>query len=202
MRKLAIYLLLIIMTASCTKKTNVSSWNDQQINDWFNKSEWVNLKMKPDASIDKRQFVEQNILNPEAWQSALELLREKDLQTLELGRYDIKGGAFVSIAEYVTKDIDTAYFEAHRKYIDIQYVPVGKEYIGLTSMENIDTISQPFDVEKDIEFFQKPDDNLLLADESNFFVFFPSDGHKPCVKVDENEKVRKVVVKIPYKEHR
>ena len=86
--------------------------------------------------------------------------------------------------------------------IYIQYVPSGKEYIGLTSMENIEATVQPFDVEKDIEFFQKPDEKMLLADSSRFFVFFPSDGHKPCIKVDENEKVRKVVVKIPIKEHR
>lgn len=39
--------------------------------------------------------------------------------------------------------------------------------------------------------------HLLSPD--NFMVFFPADGHKPCMKVDTNEKVRKVVVKIPYK---
>lgn len=185
---------------ACIKKQNVMSWSDEQVNNWFNKSEWVELKMQPDSTIKKRMFIEQNLLNPQAWQAALTFLKEKDLQTLELGRYELDGGAFATVSEYVTKDIDTAYFEVHHKYIDIQYVPVGKEYIGLTSMENIDSITQPYDTDKDIEFFKKIDDNLLLADSSKYFVFFPSDGHKPCIKVNENEKVRKVVVKIPYKD--
>jgi YhcH/YjgK/YiaL family protein len=51
--------------------------------------------------------------------------------------------------------------------------------------------------EKDIEFFHKSDDNLLLADPTRYFVFFATERHKPCLKVGSFDKVRKVVVKIP-----
>lgn len=198
MRKIVLYIALITMTISCNKTTNVSEWSDRQINEWFDQSEWVKLTAKPDGSIDKHQFVEQNVLNPKSWEAALKFMKESDFNSMATGKYDLADdGTFATVSDYTTKDLDTAYYEAHRKYIDIQYVPSGKEYIGLTTMENIDTITQPFDAEKDIEFFQKPDDNMLLADANKFFVFFPSDGHKPCIKVDGNEKVRKVVVKIP-----
>lgn len=191
-------ILLILILMSCNKSTDVSEWSDEQINDWFNQSEWVKLTAKPHESIDLRQFVEQNVLNPTSWEAALQFMKESDFNSMEVGRYELaEGGTFATVSDYTTKDLDTAYYEAHRKYIDIQYVPKGQEYIGLTSMNNIDTITQPYKEENDIEFFQKPDENMLLADASKFFVLFPSDGHKPCIKVDSNEVVRKVVVKIP-----
>ena len=108
------------------------------------------------------------------------------------------GGVYSTITDYFTKESSTVNYEAHRRFIDIQYVSRGMEYIGLTSLNDIISIIQPYDDEKDIEFFQKLDDNLLLADPTRYFVFFPSDGHKPCLKVDGFDKVRKVVIKIPY----
>jgi len=117
------------------------------------------------------------------------------------GKYDLTtDGVYATVSDYITKDIDTVFYEVHRKYIDIQYVVSGREYIAITTLENIDSVKQVYDEVNDIEFFQKTDDRFVLADSTKFFVFFPSDPHKPCLKVDENSKVRKIVVKIPIKE--
>jgi YhcH/YjgK/YiaL family protein len=171
---------------------------DQTDQEWFKNSEWSKLSIQPDQSIDLRKFVEQNILNPKDWQATFKFMSESDFNNMNEGRYELGGEVYATITDYNTKDVSVADYEAHRKYIDIQYVASGKEYIGLTSLEEIISVVKPYDEANDIEFFQKPDNNLLLADPSRYFVFFPTDGHKPCLNVESVDKVRKVVVKIPY----
>src|SRR5690554_6894291 len=99
-------------------KKELSEWTDGEINEWFNNSRWsTELNMKPDLSINKRLFVEQNTLNEASWDAAFKFLKEQDLNALELGRYDLsENDTFLIISEYKTKDFD--HFEAHRKYID------------------------------------------------------------------------------------
>ena len=184
---------------ACQNKKDVSEWTDNEINEWFSTSPWsTELSMKPDVSINKRLFVEQNILNPASWNAALKFLKEKDLNVLEPGRYDLlDDGTYINIDEYTTKD--SAHFEAHRKYIDIQYLTKGKEYIFVTALEPAKQHEiQAYDKAKDIEFFDKEEYTPHLLSPDNFMVFFPEDGHKPCMKVDTNETVKKVVVKIPF----
>lgn len=197
--KTFIYSILIVMMMACQNKKAVSEWTDKEINEWISISPWnTELSMKPDASINKRMFVEQNILNPVSWEAAFKFLKEQDLNALEPGRYDIlDDGTFVNIEEYTTKD--SAHFEAHRKYIDIQYLAKGREYIYVTPLEPEKQHEvEAYDEAKDIEFFDKEEYTPHLLSLNNFMVFFPSDGHKPCMKVDTNEVVRKIVVKIPY----
>lgn len=183
---------------SCNNK-NVKDWSNQEIETWFSQSKWNDLSMKPDTSIDKRQFVEQNILNPKAWEIAFDFLNEKDLKALDLGRYDLIDGVYVNVEEYITKD--SSHFEAHRKYIDIQCLAKGKEYIFVSPYESEkQTEITPYNEAKDIEFFDVADYEKRLLTSDNFMVFFPSDGHKPCMKVDVKESVKKVVIKIPYKD--
>lgn len=197
MRKIILTLLTAITFMACGDK-NVKDWSEQEINDWFEKSAWNSLSIKLDNSSDKRTFVEQNILNPKSWEAALKFMKESDFNSMELKNYDLlEDGTYANIAEYTTKD--SAHFEAHRKFIDIQYLSKGKEYIRVTPVDstNQNTV-QAYVAEKDIEFFDKADYTEHLLDGDNFMVLFPKDGHMPCMKVDTNEVVRKIVVKIPY----
>ncbi len=193
---------MVVLLSGCQHKS-VTEWNDQEIESWFTKSKWnCELLIKPDSSINVRLFVEQNVLNPTAWEAAFKFLKETNFDTIVPGRYELDTtGTYASVSDYTTKDSDTVHFEAHKKFIDIQYVPKGHEYIGITSLENIQTKIKEYNSEKDIEFFDKTDNGQRLADKNHFFVFFPSDGHKPCLKVDTNNQVRKIVIKIPFIEN-
>jgi YhcH/YjgK/YiaL family protein len=183
----------------CQNK-DVTKWNDEQINDWFNSSIWVkDFSKKVDSSINKKEFVKQNVLNSKSWTAAYKFLKENDLVTMPVGKYDLADdGTYATVTDYLTKDADTAFFEAHRRYIDIQYVAKGKEFIRLTTLDLPLIIHQPYIDKKDIEFFSKKESKQLLATPEVFFVFFPSDAHMPCLKVKDNAFVRKIVVKIPY----
>lgn len=162
---------------------------------------WDKLPIKISSSINTQLFIEQNLLNPQAWQAAFEFLKKGNFDKMQLGKYDLpSAGTYAIISEYTTKEANSSYFEAHRKYIDIQYLVSGKEYVVLTSLDDKQEIIHPYDHENDYELFQKSDEKFLLADKNTLFVFFHSDGHKPGIKVNESELVRKIVVKIPYKE--
>ena len=124
-----------------------------------------------------------------------EWLQATNLDTIKDGKYYIDGEkVFANIQTYETKD--DAKYEAHRKYIDIQYMINGKELVGVTDISNCKTCIQ-YDTEKDLEFFDivTKDEYLTLAT-GEFIILFPQDTHKPSIKFNEKSIVKKVVVKV------
>lgn len=159
----------------------------------------ADLPIKPHESINKSLFIEQNTKNPKAWAAAYKFLKENDLANMPAGRYDLlDDGTYANVSDYQTKDPESAYFEAHRKFIDIQYVARGKEYIHIKEIDATKEVYKPYVEKQDIEFFSISTYQEVLADPNVFFVFFPSDGHKPCLNVNQSIPVRKIVVKIPF----
>ena len=123
-------------------------------------------------------------------------LHETDLENIEDGRYEIEGEqVYASVQTYTTKS--EANYEAHRNYIDIQYLIKGKEFVGVTDLKNCETCIQ-YDEERDLEFFNclKEDDYQYLR-EGEFLVLYPHDAHKPSMDYEGLKgEVKKVVVKV------
>lgn len=182
----------------CQSSTDPATWSDEKINTWFEKGEWLNgWSVNPDATINRKQFAISYFKHKDRWDKAFAFLKENDLTQLELRRYDIDGdNAYALMSEYTTKNEEDARYEAHRNYIDIQYVISGKEQIGVTpiSMKNEDLV--PYNATNDIEFMTVNQGKDMKADPATFFVFFPDDLHRPGLKDGENSQVRKVVVKV------
>lgn len=150
----------------------------------------------PDESINNEEFDMQYELNPERWEKAFEFLRDTDLKSVAKGRYELEGkDLYASIDEYITKNEEDARFESHCIYADIQYVISGEEQIGVLPLDRT-TITIPYDEEKDICFLTSPENNYRHAAPDRYFIFFPQDAHRPCVRKDDNTTVRKVVVKV------
>ena len=123
----------------------------------------------------------------------LQWLAESDLKTLEKGKYFIDNDdIYANVDEYETKE--NADFEAHRKYIDIQYMVDGEEFIGVTDIENCKTCIK-YDETKDLEFFTAKDCFQTLKN-GEFLILFPHDAHKPCITINEKCKCKKIVVKV------
>ena len=197
--KILTAIMTVLMMAACGN-AGAGKMSDADVGKWCSESEWVTaLPFEAGASVDRRAFAEQNRLSPEVWKKAFEFLSRKDLASLAEGTYELDdNGLFATVSYYTTKD--SALFEAHRKYIDIQYVAEGCERIDLAAADAARREVVPYDPAKDIEFFEAGDSRPLNADPSRFFVFFPGEGHRPCMKVGDNARVKKIVVKIPYKE--
>jgi len=175
-----------------------SSWSNKKIDKWYEKKEWsCGWEVAPDASINKREFAISYFKNKERWNKAFKFMVNNDLSKLEPKRYDIDGdNLYASVSEYLSKNEETINFEAHKKYIDIQYVISGKEIMNIAPLSSVKEIITPYDSTRDIEFITVDKVVNFKATPSNFFIFFPSDIHRPGLKDGENSQVRKVVVKV------
>ena len=58
---------------------------------------------------------------------ALEIIEGLDWETVECGRYDVDDELYYMVQEYETKYPEQARYEAHKKYVDIQYIVKGIE---------------------------------------------------------------------------
>ncbi|WP_068472372.1 YhcH/YjgK/YiaL family protein [Saccharicrinis aurantiacus] len=126
---------------------------------------------------------------------AFEFLEEIDFETIEPGKYNVEGDEiFAIVSEYNTKKKEDARPEAHERYLDIQYIVKGSEYMGYAPLEDQD-VSTPYDTEKDLVFY-KADVDYIKVSEGMFAVFFPTDIHAPGAEIEKSEPVKKVVVKV------
>lgn len=129
-------------------------------------------------------------------------------ENLPVGRHPIAGDkAFALVQEYETKALEDCLYEAHRKYIDIQMLVSGKEFIWVRGVAGLQ-VRTPYT--PDIEFLDAADaiethvPEGIICDIHRIAlvpgvvaVFFPEDAHKPCARVAESsERVHKVVVKV------
>jgi YhcH/YjgK/YiaL family protein len=114
-----------------------------------------------------------------------------------LGRHEIDGdAAFALVQRYDTRPVAGMQFEAHRRYIDIQYVVRGREVIHWAPLAALAEVL-PYDDGKDVALFAAdgPIVPVRLPAEQ-FMILFPDDAHAPCCVWDEPGEVVKVVVKV------
>jgi len=132
------------------------------------------------------------------FREAFEFLADPDAGSLALGKHEIgTGGAYAIVEEYQTRDASAGTLECHRKYIDIQYVMRGSERIGVCGKDRCRAREREYDEAKDLQMLEGEADFITLGP-GCFAVFLPQDAHLPGLRHEnKNEKVRKVVVKVP-----
>lgn len=124
----------------------------------------------------------------------LKYIAETDFFDLEMGKYTIEGeDVFAILQTYTTKPAEQCRYEAHKKYIDIQYMVKGKELMGVTPLNN-QTITENLP-ENDVAFY-KAEGQQILVNENCFTIFFPEDVHMPGIQAKNAEEIIKVVVKV------
>jgi len=88
--------------------------------------------------------------------------------------------------------------EAHRKYIDLQYILYGEEKIGYADYRNPKISLKEYNGENDIELFSKiENESYFILKNDMYAVFFPEDIHRPGLTNKETRSVRKVIFKVP-----
>lgn len=192
---------ILIMMTSCNNRrsNNPEQWSEEELTEWYAEGEWKHgFDSTPDESVNQREFAIRYHRNPALWEKAFSFLAEQNLEDLEKGRYELEGtNLFATVDEYVPKPVTEAQFEAHRIYADIQIVVSGREQIGLAPFAST-IITESYDEERDIMFMSSLESNDRIAEPGKFFIFFPTDAHRPSVRVEENDSslVKKVVVKV------
>lgn len=151
-------------------------------------------------------MIKDNIQNAEKYYTlseriklGLEYLKNTDLAALEIGRYEILGNeVFVNVQDYLSKDENDAKFEAHKNYIDIQYVIEGEEKIGVCDVRKLSPYAD-YDAQTDIVFFTKDTSqktDFIKLNFNEFVILSTNDAHMPSVCVKSPSKVKKAVVKV------
>ena len=129
----------------------------------------------------------------------IKFIQTNNIVSMKEGKYDIvKKSVFIIIQDYLTKPKIEKKWESHKKYIDIQIMLKGSEYIGYSSIDKLN-IEAPYNNEKDLIFYHndKAINNMLFLPQNYFMVFLPNDAHMPgiCVR-NESNFVKKAVIKI------
>lgn len=139
----------------------------------------------------------------------LELLASGKLDALADGKHDIDGDRlYASVQTYTPKAPGECRWEAHRRYIDIQYLVSGCEHMGYAPMEPL-AVAVAYDDSKDIVFFGSGPEigTVLKVGEKMFTVFFPTDAHMPMLSPEAlvgeaiwggqvTRPVKKIVLKV------
>jgi YhcH/YjgK/YiaL family protein len=128
---------------------------------------------------------------------AFEIITDKILTQKEDGKYTVDGeNIFYTVQQYTTKPLSEGNLEAHRKYIDIQFLLSGEEILGYAPLKGL-TTAEVYNPEKDIAFFNTPKKITKVKLEPGLFcILFPDDAHLPCRQLAGPAEVRKVVIKI------
>ena len=122
-----------------------------------------------------------------------DFIKNNDLSTMECGKHELRGNeVFFNLQEYETKPQQK--LEAHKKYIDIQLVVKGEEYMGWTNIDRT-SVKEQYDFEKDVMFLTG-DVDKLRADNKMFLIFYPEDAHMPALCADSSKYVKKAIFKI------
>ncbi len=118
-----------------------------------------------------------------------------NLIDMECGRHELRENeVFFNLQEYETKSVQK--LEAHKKYIDIQVVVKGEEFMGYTNIDTT-TVNETYNEEKDVMFLEGKVDKLK-ADNKTFLIFYPQDAHMPALCIDKPSVVKKAIFKILY----
>ena len=127
--------------------------------------------------------------------SAFYFLRKAGLATISEGRHAIDGDRIYALVQsYDTKPLAEGLLEVHQRYIDIQYLVTGEEWIGYAPLTG-QAIRTPYDRDKDIAFLDGAAEPIRVQ-QGQFAVFFPRDAHMPGRTTGAPALVRKVVVKV------
>lgn len=125
---------------------------------------------------------------------AFDYLAATDLEQLEPGKHEIEGKEiFVNVQERELKRPEDAKLEVHDEYIDVQVVVKGTESFGWSPRADVKRPKEPFNTEKDIQFFEDTPQTYFTLVPGQFAVFFPEDAHAPLVG---EGPIKKAIVKV------
>jgi YhcH/YjgK/YiaL family protein len=144
--------------------------------------------------IDQLQRAERYFsLHPD-FEKAFAFLRQKSIAELAVGKHEIEGERiYCTVSKGPGRKRSEAKLEAHRRYIDIQYIIQGTDEIGWKPTADCQAIDQEYDPVKDILFFKDEPLKWGKVTPGSFALFFPRDAHAPLVSAGE---IHKVVVKV------
>ena len=132
-------------------------------------------------------------INP-LFADVVEFLKSHDLNTMEAGKYPIKDkDLFLNLTSAKGKTKEAAVLETHIEMIDIQ-IPIScAETFGYTPLCNLPDFE--YNAEKDItKYGDTMAQTYVTVNPGQMAIFFPQDGHAPCISDDA--EIKKAIFKV------
>ena len=126
--------------------------------------------------------------------TALKVMEEHKENWKPEERYPFDGGV-VFFQSGQTKALEDSQFEAHRKFVDVQVVLEGAEYVALEDLSNLEVVI-PYSDERDVEKYIAETEHFMKITAGMAYVCFPWDGHKAVFHIDKPLKFTKAVIKL------
>jgi len=191
-------IILSLFLALATSAAFAQQWNAASAKKWVKSREWANgSTIKLSSPADVVEFAKQYHANKAWWDKAFAFLNDPKIDTLKPGKYLIDGdNVFAMITDGPTRLIDSVRWESHRNYIDLHYVIRGREQIGAAPVASA-TVTKPYDASRDAANYTVGG-KYYPAAPGEFFLFFPSDAHRPGIKTTGFDADKKLVIKIRY----
>ena len=121
------------------------------------------------------------------------LARLDEVKDAEPGRYEFDGG-FILIQAGVCKPLETNEFEVHRKYVDVQCLFDGEEWIewaDLTGLERQDDYNETKDKGVPLGY-----GSAMMLRPGMAVLFWPNDAHKAGKCPGGGKEYKKAVLKL------
>lgn len=135
-------------------------------------------------------------LNP-LFADVVDFLKDHDLNSMEVGKYPIKEkDLFLNLTTAKGRGKEAAVLETHIEMIDIQIPLSCEETFGYTPLEDLPQLS--YNPEKDITLYgDLKAQTYLTLKPGQMVIFFPQDGHAPCIS--DNAEIKKAIFKVKVK---
>ena len=125
------------------------------------------------------------------------------MQSLSAGetfKRELSGGTFALEQVYLTKPRDQGVYETHRKYVDVQVIVAGEEFMEVTHPGSL-IIRDAYNPERDATFYlDVTHGSRLHLRAGDAAIYFPDDAHMGALQVAGPQLVRKAVLKVPMPE--
>lgn len=129
-----------------------------------------------------------------AFERAFDYIHQINVDSIAAGRYEIDGGnMYALVQQYNTKLKEQGFWEAHRRYIDLQYVVQGSEGMGYANIHHL----RQGEYDKSMDFLPLyGEGDLVTLHSGSFVLLLPEDAHMPGMAIGSPALVKKIVVKI------
>jgi biofilm protein TabA len=103
---------------------------------------------------------------------------------------------YAMFQSYETEPVTDRFYEAHRRYVDIQYLVSGEEIIRVRNVDGLE-VRDPYNETGDFELYHLTDNGTdVRLRPGDFAILFPEDAHAPKIANGNPGSVEKIVIKV------
>lgn len=118
----------------------------------------------------------------------------QSIESMEPATIPLSGGNKILVQQGTTKAAQGQLLEAHREYLDIQYIVKGRETVGWAPVDTL-TLDGEFNTTKDKGMYSGHCDFMEIG-EGYCYVVYPEDAHMPGCHLETPSAYQKLVIKL------